>query len=78
MLATNGVDYARNPFLPIKFTAIFFALVNAAVAARLVAWKRRAQMEATPAERMHLRIVGAISLFCWLSAASAGRMIGYW
>lgn len=78
MLATNGVDYAHNPFFPIKFTAIFLAIINAAIASRTIAWKRRTENDRTSRERTHLRVVGAVSLLCWISAASAGRMIGYW
>jgi len=78
MLATNGSDYAHNPFLPIKFSAIFLALVNAAIATRTAAWQQRAQGGRSRRARIHLRVTAAVSLVCWLSAASAGRMIGYW
>ncbi|MEP7314704.1 MAG: hypothetical protein ABI859_19125 [Pseudomonadota bacterium] len=78
LLATNATDYAGNPFLLIKFAAIGFALINVLVAARLPAWRSRAQREAGGRERVQLATLGAVSLTSWLTAIVAGRMIGYW
>ena len=78
LLATKATEYVGNPFLLIKFPAIGVALVNALVIERLPAWKARAVRDANERERRQLVIVGAISLVSWLTAVSAGRMIGYW
>ncbi|HZM95645.1 MAG TPA: DUF6644 family protein [Vicinamibacterales bacterium] len=78
LLATKATEYVGNPFLLIKFPAIAIALINVAVIERLPAWKARAVREATDGERRQLAIAGIVSLVSWLTAVSAGRMIGYW
>jgi len=78
MLSTNGSEYVGNPFVPIKFAAIGLALANAAVLLRLSAWRSRHDAASQPRTRRTLAAAGAISLACWLTAAGAGRMIGYW
>jgi formate-dependent nitrite reductase membrane component NrfD len=78
MLATNGSEYIGNPFLPIKFIAIGLGVANAVLLSRLAAWKSRGEQSATPRDQVILSIAGGISLACWVSALSAGRMIGYW
>jgi hypothetical protein len=78
MISTNATDYAGNPFLLIKFPAIFLALVNAAILNRQTAWRQRRTREFSPGEQRKLAWMGGISLVCWLTAISAGRMIGYW
>jgi hypothetical protein len=78
MISTNATDYAGNPFLLIKFPAIFAGFVNAAILTRQTAWKQRKTREFSPSEEKKLAVLGGISLACWLTAMSAGRMIGYW
>lgn len=78
MLATNGTDYAGNPFIYIKFPAIGLGLINVAVLNFSSAWRARKERELSPKELSHLKLVGGFSLICWLTAISAGRMIGYW
>jgi hypothetical protein len=79
MIATNATDYASNPFIYIKFPAIALGLLNVLVVTRLSAWKtvRRAE-ELSLRARRQLAAAGGVSLACWLTAISAGRMIGYW
>jgi hypothetical protein len=78
MLATNGTDYAGNPFLYIKFPAIVLGLLNVVVLSRLPAWKTRDAAEPSRRARRQLAAAGGVSLACWLTAIGAGRMIGYW
>lgn len=78
LLATNGTEYASNPFLPIKFVAIAVAVVNALALSQLTAWKTRTAGDPSAYERTQLAIFGAISLLSWLTAVGAGRLIGYW
>ena len=78
MLSTNGTDYVGNPFLPIKFAAIGGGLINVAVVNRLPAWRGRNAGPIPAAGERQLAVLGGISLACWLTAVSAGRMIGYW
>ena len=78
LISTNGTEYVGNPFLLIKFPAIFVGLVNVAVLSRLPAWRVREVRALTAAEQRQLSIAGAISLASWLTAISAGRLIGYW
>lgn len=78
LLATNASEYVGNPFLYIKFPAIALGLANVAVLNFLPAWKARKTRELSTREQSQLAAMGGISLFCWLTAVSAGRMIGYW
>jgi hypothetical protein len=71
LISTNATEYAGNPFLYIKFSAIGLGLVNVTVLRFLPAWKQRK-------ENIRLKIAAAVSLLCWLTAVAAGRMIGYW
>jgi formate-dependent nitrite reductase membrane component NrfD len=75
MLATNGSEYADNPFLSIKFGAIALAALNAAVLLRFPVWTNKKHDSAT---RTTFAIFGGVSLLCWVVAIGSGRMIGYW
>jgi hypothetical protein len=78
LISTNGSEYIGNPFLLIKFPAIFVGLINVAVLSRLPAWRARDTRTLSPAEQHQLSVFGGISLLSWLTAISAGRLIGYW
>lgn len=78
LLATNGSEYAGNPFLLIKFPAIGLGLVNAAIINRSAAWRALRAGTPSPDALRRLRVMAATSLTCWLVAIGAGRMIGYW
>ena len=78
LLATKATEYVGNPFIYIKFSAIGLGLLNVAALNLLTAWKDRRVRALSPRERSQLAAIGGISLFCWLTAVTAGRMIGYW
>lgn len=78
LLATQATEYVDNPFLYIKFAAISLGILNVAALNSLPAWKQRGSRELSSRERRSLAVFGGISLACWLTAISAGRMIGYW
>jgi hypothetical protein len=78
LLATKATDYAGNPLLTVKLFAITFGLVNVAVLNLSPAWQARRARELTQAETRQLARLGGISLACWLTAITAGRMIAYW
>jgi hypothetical protein len=78
LIATNATEYAGNPFIYIKFPAIGLGLLNVAVLNFLPAWRQHRVRDLSSHERKQLSIVAWISLFSWLTAISAGRMIGYW
>lgn len=78
LLATNATEYVGNPFLYIKFPAIALGLLNVVVLNSLSAWKARKTRELSSREQLQLSAIGGVSLVCWLTAISAGRMIGYW
>jgi hypothetical protein len=44
----------------------------------LPAWKERKIRNLTSREQSQLAVAGGVSLLCWLTAITAGRMIGYW
>jgi hypothetical protein len=78
LLATKATDYLGNPFFDIKFPAIALGLLNVLVLSLSPAWRARGTRELSRAEHRQLAVMGGISLACWLTAVSAGRMIGYW
>ena len=78
LLATKTTEYVGNPFLYIKFPAIALGLINVLLIHRSSAWKAHAVRELSAPERSQLARMGGMSLACWLTAISAGRMIGYW
>lgn len=78
LLATNATDYLHNPFFDIKFPAIALGLVNVLVLNLSPAWRARGTRELTSGEHRQLAVIGGISFVCWLTAVSAGRLIGYW
>jgi hypothetical protein len=78
LITTNATEYLGNPFVLIKFGAIALGLLNAAVVQLLPAWQARHAAVVPPRTRLQLALVGATSLACWIAAAAAGRMIGYW
>jgi hypothetical protein len=78
LLATKATEYAGNPFLLIKFSAIGVGLLNVLVLRSLTAWREHPVRELTSRERSRLAVAGMISLVSWLTAIAAGRMIAYW
>jgi hypothetical protein len=78
LLATKATEYAGNPFLLIKFPAIALGLANVAVLNSSAAWREHRIRELSAREQSKLVIFGGVSLACWLTAISAGRMIAYW
>lgn len=78
LLATKATEYVGNPFLYIKFPAIGLGILNVIALNFSSAWKQHKSREPSSQEQSRLAVFGGISLFCWLTAISAGRMIGYW
>jgi len=78
LLSTKATEYVDNPFLYIKFPAIGLGLLNVAILKSLPAWKQHKMRELSLREQSTLAVFGGISLFCWLTAITAGRMIAYW
>jgi len=78
LLATKATEYIGNPFLYIKFPAIVLGLLNVVVLRSATAWREHRTRELSAREQSKLAVIGGISLLCWLTAITAGRMIGYW
>ena len=78
LLVTKATEYVGNPFLLIKFPAIGLGILNVIALNCLPAWKEHKTRELSSHEESRLAVMGGVSLFCWLTAISAGRMIGYW
>jgi hypothetical protein len=78
LLATNATEYDGNPFILIKFPAIAIGLANALALARSAAWKAARDGVPTADQTRRLGVMGGVSLASWLTAVTAGRMIGYW
>jgi hypothetical protein len=78
LIVTNATEYADNPFLLIKFSAIAIGLLNVALLETLPGWRARHTRTPTSAESNRLAVLGGVSLLCWLTAIASGRMIGYW
>lgn len=78
LISSNATEYIGNPFLLIKFPAIAVGLINVAALNRMSAWRERDRREPDERARRQLAVFGAVSLMSWLTAITAGRLIGYW
>jgi hypothetical protein len=78
LLATKATEYVGNPFVYIKFPAIALGLLNVVALNSSSAWRQRKIRELSAREQSKLAVIGGLSLFSWLTAITAGRMIGYW
>lgn len=78
LLSSNATEYVNNPFFLTKFPAIALGLVNVWVIGRLPGWKARGDRELSDGEQRQLALAGGLSLGCWLTAITCGRLIGYW
>jgi hypothetical protein len=78
LFATKATEYVGNPFLLIKFPAIALGLVNAAAVRGTAGWRAHQSRDLTGKEERQLAVLGGVSLLCWLTAITAGRMIAYW
>ncbi len=78
LLSSNATEYTNNPFFLIKFPAIALGLINVWLIGRTAGWRARGERDLSRTEGRQLAVLGAISLASWLTAISAGRMIGYW
>ena len=78
LLATKATEYVGNPFLAIKFPAIALGLINVVALGLSPAWQARGERELSRREHRQLAVMGGLSLACWLTAITAGRMIAYW
>ena len=78
LLATKATEYVGNPFLPIKLIAIALGIINIAIIHNLPAWKQRANPQLAASGQRQLAMAGGASLFCWVSAITAARLIAYY
>jgi hypothetical protein len=78
LLATKATEYVGNPFIYIKFPAIGLGLINIVALNSFSSWKEHRTRALSSREESTLAVFGGVSLLCWLTAISAGRMIGYW
>jgi hypothetical protein len=78
LLVTKATEYVGNPFLAIKLPAIALGLLNVLVLRLSPAWQARGVRELSGREDRQLALMGGLSLVCWLTAITAGRMIAYW
>jgi hypothetical protein len=53
-------------------------LINVLALRLSPAWQARRQRELSRRELRQLSLMGGLSLACWLTAITAGRMIAYW
>jgi hypothetical protein len=78
LLVTKATEYVGNPFLAIKLPAIALGLINVLALRLSPAWQARRTRELSRREDRQLAVMGGLSLVCWLTAITAGRMIAYW
>jgi hypothetical protein len=78
LLAANALEYADNPVLLVKFSAIGLGFVNAIILRRTAPWHALTTRNLSHSEARRLALMGGVSLVSWLTAVGAGRIIGYW
>ena len=77
LLATRATEYLDNPFIYIKFPAIALGIVNVVLLNLSPAWRARGTRDLSHREQRQLAVMGGLSLACWLTAVTCGRMIAY-
>jgi hypothetical protein len=78
LFSIQATEYYYNPFLYIKLGALAFGIANVALLHVSSSWKAMEAADGSSAGRARLALGGAISLLCWITVISAGRMIAYW
>jgi hypothetical protein len=78
LLSSNAMTYVGNPFFMTKFPVMALGLLNVWIVSRLPGWKARREREPSGTEQRQLVLFGGLSLVCWLTVITCGRMIGYW
>ncbi|KWX21616.1 hypothetical protein AFM11_24100 [Mycolicibacterium wolinskyi] len=78
LLASNALDYDQNPVLLVKFGAIGLGMVNVVLLRRTSAWRAHTTGELSHAQARLPAAFAGVSLASWLTAVTAGRMLGYW
>ena len=73
LVARDPVNVFRNPAFPIKMALIALAIV---VLFRLSKAVRSSLIESGPVPT-RLKVLAALSVFCWLGATVAGRLMAY-
>jgi hypothetical protein len=73
LVTRDPVNVFRNPAFPIKMALIALAIF---VLFRLGKAVRSSEIESGPVSS-NLRVLAAISVFCWLGAIVAGRLMAY-
>lgn len=78
LLAANALDYQQNPVLLVKFIALGLGVANVVLLRRTAAWRGHRTRQLSGSEQRQLAVFAGVSLVSWLTAVTAGRMIGYW
>ena len=78
LFSVQATEYYYNPFLYLKFGALIFGIANVAALHSSLSWRAIENAEASSAGRVRLALGGAVSLTCWITVITAGRMIADW
>ena len=78
LFSVQATEYYFNPFLYLKFGVLIFGIVNVAALHSSASWRAIRNAETSSAGRVRLALGGAVSLTCWITVVTAGRMIAYW
>ncbi len=78
LFSVQATEYYYNPFLYLKLSALVLGIANIAALHWSASWRAIENAEASRAGRMRLALGGALSLGCWITVITAGRMIAYW
>ncbi|OJF92442.1 MULTISPECIES: DUF6644 family protein [Rhizobium/Agrobacterium group] len=75
LFTVRAREYAANPAFLIKLGLVAFAILNAVMLHRGLAWKEALARDGHPA--LSVRIAAMLSLVLWPGAVLAGRWIGF-
>jgi hypothetical protein len=78
LFCIQATEYYYNPFLYLKLGALVLGIVNVAALHSSASWRAIERAGGSTTGRGRLALGGAISLLCWITVISAGRMIAYW
>ena len=78
LFSVQATEYYYNPFLYIKLSVLVLGIVNVSALHWSASWRAIENAEGSSSGRMRLAFGGALSLICWATVITAGRMIAYW
>lgn len=77
LFSTRASDYATSPLFLVKMVFVATGVINAVMLRRVTAWRSMDTGDSPPMASPRLRGAALVSLACWFTAITLGRLVGY-